>query len=483
MALTSTATQFTASVDRRVLHQIRKHNILADGERIIAAVSGGPDSTALLLILSHLALKLHVDITVAHFTHQLRTETEAAGDLEFVSSLASTLNLQFVHSSADVRTYARDHHLSTEDAARRLRYSFLGEQAHTSGATSIALGHTLNDQGETVLLHLIRGAGLSGVSGMTPRAPWPFGDFPDLARPLLSLHREETQRYCRESGVTPRTDPTNDLLTATRNKVRHEVLPALGRLNLRIEEALARFAESAGSDATYLDQLAGSAFDQLADSSASSISITRTDLSDLPRPIATRVSRLAFAHVHGSHIDLEATHIEALLEALRGPPGSHSLPGGVTATIDQRSLILSKGRPPSPAPIPETPLTVPGHTSAGPWRIDAQLVPPPKTPNTENHNEAYLDADKTGTNLAVRSRRPGDRLRPLGLAGEKKLQDIFVDAKVPARDRDGIPLVCAGEQIAWVVGHCIDERFALDGSSSRALLLIARRLKPKAKQR
>jgi tRNA(Ile)-lysidine synthase len=478
-----TSTQFTASVDRRVLQQIRKHTILADGERIIAAVSGGPDSTALLLILSRLAPKVHVDVTVAHLTHQLRTETEDSGDLEFVNSLASTLNLRFVHSSADVRTYARDHHLSTEDAARRLRYSLIAEQARTSGATSIALGHTLNDQAETVLLHLIRGAGLSGASGMTPRAPSPFGDSPDLARPLLSLRREETQRYCRESGLIPRTDPTNDLLTATRNKVRHEVLPALGRLNPRVDEALARFAESAGSDATYLDQLAGSAFDQLADSSASSISITRTDFGDLARPIATRVIRLAFAHVHGSDIDLEATHIEALLEALRGPPGSHSLPADVTATIDQRSLILVKGRPSFPAPIPDTPLTVPGHTSAGPWRIDAQLVPPPNTPNTNNHNEAYLDADKTGTNLAVRSRRPGDRIRPLGLGGEKKLQDILVDAKVPASDRDAIPLVCAGDQIAWIVGDCIDQRFALDGSSSRALLLSARRLKPKAKQR
>ena len=194
------ATNFTASIERRVHAYIRKHHIFRTGEQVIVAVSGGPDSTALLIILSRLTSKLQLDITVGHFNHQLRTYEEVAGDLQFVRSLAASLGLPLVHSGGDVRAYAGEHHLSIEDAARRLRYAFISQQAAGRDASCVAIGHTLDDQAETVLLHLVRGAGLGGVRGMSPRAAWPFDLGPALARPLLFLRREETERYCREAG-------------------------------------------------------------------------------------------------------------------------------------------------------------------------------------------------------------------------------------------------------------------------------------------
>ena len=466
------SSRFTRSIGRRVLHYIRKHKLITEGERIVVAVSGGPDSTALLTILSRLGpFRLH--ITVAHFNHQLRTEEEAAADLSFVRSLAFSLGLPLAHSSVDVRAFARKNHLSIEDAARRLRYAFLSAQCSTVGASSVAVGHTLDDQAETVLLHLIRGAGLAGVSGMQPRTQWPFDAGPEVARPLLALRRAETERYCRETGVTPRSDPTNDLPTATRNRVRNEVMPALRCLNPSIEESLTRFAVAASADAQYLDELAAQAFIAIAISDGSRITLPRRELASLPGSLASRLIRLTFARVRGTAADLEAAHIDGVLEALHRSPGRHSLPDGVIATIDQTSLILTRGPLTPSAVIAPAALPVPGQVVGGAYEIEARLEPPPVTLKSGDPLQAYLDADKAGAGLSVRSRRPGDRLRPLGLGGEKKLQDILVDAKVPARDRDAVPLVCAGDQIAWVVGHCIDERYALDSASRRAIHLLA----------
>jgi tRNA(Ile)-lysidine synthase len=471
------STRFTVALDRRVLHHIRKHSVLTPGEHTIVAVSGGPDSTALLVLLSRLYPKLRLDLTVAHFDHQLRGTEEAAADLEFVRSVAASLELPLVHGSGNVRTHAHERHLSIEDAARRLRYAFLSEQAAALGAPAdasvVAVGHTLDDQAETVLLHLIRGAGLAGVAAMSPRAPWPFGAGPELARPLLALRRDDTHRYCREIGLQPREDPTNEMLTATRNQVRNEVLALLRRLNPRIEEALTRFAAAAVVDVAYLDGLASQAFSLLAQPGTSTVTLPRNELAALPLAVQVRVIRLAFAHARGSSADLESTHTDAILEAIHGPPGSLSLPGDLTATLDSSALIISQAPLRYAHGIDPTQLAVPGRTEAGTWRIDASIKPPPASSTSQDPLDAFLDADRTGSQLTVRSRRPGDRLRPLGLGGEKKVQDILVDAKVPARDRDAVPIVCAGDQIAWVVGQCLDQRFAITANTRQALHLVA----------
>jgi tRNA(Ile)-lysidine synthase len=250
-------------------------------------------------------------------------------------------------------------------------------------------------------------------------------------------------------------------------------MPVVSRLNPRIQHALARLAASVADDTAYLDVLAATAFAEIAEAKEATIALDRLALVGLPAALASRVLRLTFAELHGSAADLEYAHIDAILDALHGATGSHSLPGGITATLDQSYLTLSRGPLPRAGPIPEVALAVPGRTGAGAWLIETSLGGSPATPATQNPLQAHLDADKVGSTLIVRSRRPGDHLRPLGLGGDKKLQDVLVDAKVPVRDRDGVPLVCADHQIAWVVGHCIDERFALTTASIGALHLTA----------
>ena len=473
--ITLASTRFTAALERRVLGHIRKHRILTSGEHALVGVSGGPDSTALLVILSRLRPKLDIDLTAAHFDHMLRTRREAADDARFVKAVAARLDVPLLNGAADVRASARRNHHSLEDIARRLRYAFLGEQALSTGASSVAVGHTLDDQAETILLHLIRGAGLDGLAGMRPRSAWPFGAGPDLARPLLGIRRGETARYCRELGVDPRADPTNLLPVATRNRLRHELMPVLRRFNPKIEEAVARLADAVAGESGYVDELARSYFTDVASTSPTTVSITRRDLLAGHPAFARRLIRLALEQARGSATDMEAVHLETLLDALHKPPGSYSLPAGFIATTDQRSLIIHRGPAPAMREIRETTLCVPGNTNTGCWTVLAEIISVPREVRQVSPNESYLDVAETGPGLTIRRRRPGDRLRPLGLSGEKKLQDILVDSKLPARDRDGIPIVCVGDQIAWVVGHCIDERFALTPTSSQGLHLVATR--------
>jgi tRNA(Ile)-lysidine synthase len=474
------ATPFTAKLERRVLEFVRRNDILHPGEQVVVvAVSGGPDSTALLVALARLRSALDIGLTAAHFNHMLRSAEEAAADLAFAHALASTLGIPFAHAAGDVRARARDKHESLEDAARHLRYSFLAGQTKDAGASTVVTGHTIDDQAETVLLHLIRGAGLDGIAGIRRRSAWPFkvmeesggGTWPDLARPLLCLRREDTVTYCGQLGLTPRIDPTNALPVATRNRLRRELIPVLKRFNPGIDKAIARLAAAAARDAEYLDDLARHRFVRIASLGPGTASMARADLLLEAPALSARLLRLAFTHVTGAATDLEAVHIDALLDSLHRPPGELSLPGGVSAVTDSHVVVLRQGEAEPAQRILETRLAVPGRTKVGGRVFEATIVAPPSDVSQTTSRKAFLDAEKVGADLTVRSRRPGDRLRPLGLGGEKKLQDILVDAKVAVAQRDGVPIICGLQGIIWVAGHCIDERYALDRNSRRALHL------------
>ncbi len=437
-------------------------------------VSGGPDSTALLLILTHLREELGIELAVAHFDHGLRSRQEAEEDAAYVRGLAEGQGLQVNGGRGDVRGHARANRQSIEEAARHLRYAFLAREARRLKARVVAVGHTRDDQAETVLLHILRGSGLDGLVAMRAHSSWPLGAGPEVVRPLLDVCREETERYCREVGVAPREDPTNLQLEATRNRVRHELLPLLRRFNPSITDALVRLAAATVADSDYLGAMAEEAWQALAQAEGETVLFPRSGFQALAPALATRLLRRGVRHLAGLEADLEAAHLEALLAALGKRRSRLSLPGGVVALIDAGHLKLVLGEPRAAAVIPEKPLVVPGRTAVRGWWLEAEIVPPPAKPSP-GPDEAYLDADAVGALISVRSRRAGDRLRPLGLGGEKKVQDLLVDAKVRREERDGVPLVCAEWGIVWVVGHCIDQRSALTPASRRALRLRFRR--------
>ena len=479
------ASRFGQRLERLVLRFAREQGLFAGQKRGLLAVSGGPDSVALLLILAHLREALDLELWVAHFDHGLRRRTQREAERSFVSRLADELSLPFVFGQGDTRAHARQRRLSLEEAARALRYAFLSSQAERLGAGAVATGHTASDQVETVLMHIIRGSGLAGIAGMQPRSPWPFPGRAGLAlvRPLLAVSRRQSERYCQEEGLSPCLDATNLLLEPLRNRVRHELLPLLRRYNPRVEQALLRLAGAASADAAYLDETADLFWQALAQRSGRSVQFPRLELAALSTALQSRLLLAAAQHLLGDtpacpagRPQIEAVHLQAMQAALavRGPSrgkGRLSLPGGLVFAAQGQSVRLTVGEEAAARPIAETPLALPGRTKVAGWRVEAEILPAEAAGPTGDPYEALLDPDAVGSTLTVRSRRLGDRLRPLGLGGEKKLQDLLVDAKVPQDQRDGVPLVCAAWGIAWVVGHRLDER-AKVGENARTILRL-----------
>jgi len=495
-----------AALERRVLRYVRDRTVLHPGERVLAAVSGGPDSTALLLILSRLAPSLDFSLTAAHFDHGLRGPSAARRERSYVEAICRRLGVPLRVGAGDTRAQARALRLSREEAARELRYAFLAEAAVAADCTVVTTGHTADDQVETVLLHIIRGSGLGGLAGMAARGPWPLAgrEGLDVARPLLCLRRQETAHYCREEGLEPVVDPSNVSPAFLRNRLRLELLPLLRQYNPRIDSALLRLAEAARADLAVVEGMAADVLSPGGGGQA--VVLSRGRLAGLPEGLQRHALRLAVRRLLGDLRDLHGDHVDALLAGLTRPwrVGYHlDLPRGLRFDVgyEEAVLALEEGEAAAfqPAPsgsaeasYPEAPLTVPGVTSWGPWLIEAELTAvgvPACLPDRQADQagaetppadpwQAWLDADVTGEDLRVRSRRPGDRFQPLGLAGEKKLQDFFVDARIPRAQRDAVPLVCGKPGIVWVVGHRIDGRARVTETTRRLLRLRFRRRSP-----
>jgi tRNA(Ile)-lysidine synthase len=382
--------------------------------------------------------------------------------------------------AGDVKTRARKRGETVEEAARHLRYAFLRREARKAGAGVVVTGHTIDDQAETVLMHIMRGSGLDGLRGMRPRSGWPFGRGPEMGRPLLCLGREDTERYCDEMDLTPRIDETNSMLNAARNRIRLRVLPELRALNPRIAEALARLAEAANADAEYLARTAEEQVARLAERSTGVVSVSKRELNELPTAIAMRVLQQAMESVTGARADVEMVHLEAVLALASGRPGRLSLPGGLWIDSDSRNLHVTTEPPKATEHIAKTVLRVPGETTASGWLIRSEVLGVADVELNAESMTAHVDRSAVNGHLFVRSRLPGDSLRPLGLGGRKKVQDILVDAKVPARLRDGVPIVCDDAGILWVAGHALDERAAVRKTSREVVRISVRPLNRKA---
>ena len=474
------------SIRARVRRFVREHQLLRPGERVLVAVSGGPDSTCLLLTLAALRASLRFELHAAYFDHQLRGPRAAAREQRFVRSLTEQLDVPLHCGGGDVRAHARGR--SPEEAARELRYRFLAQAARTAACGAVAVGHTRDDQAETVLLHLVRGSGLRGLAAMAPAAPWPLpvppagleteAEAPRLVRPLLGLSRDDTEGCCRQAGVVPLRDPSNRSRAFLRNRIRGELLPLLRRYNPRIEDALARLADAAATDVALLERLAADALLTDVTVEPGVIRLARRRLVELPAALQRHAVRLAVVRLLGEARGLADRHVRAVLRASTGPTGAKlDLPRGLRVEVRRDAVVLSTTPPAGPPPLPEGEVTLPvaGSARFGRWRFRAELATetPPDLSSACDPHTAVLDADACGDRLWLRRRRRGDRFHPLGLAGTKKLQDFFVDAHVPRSERDAVPLVCSERGIAWVVGQRPAEWAKVTRKTRRILRLRA----------
>jgi len=473
------ASQLARSIERRVLSYIRKHDLVAAGERVVGGVSGGADSTALLLLLTCLAPRLGIVVHAAYFDHQLRGKKASQEERESVARLAGDLGVPLAIGSDDVRTYAREKRLGIEEAARELRYRFLARAAREAGARTVAVGHTADDQVETVLLHILRGSGLAGLSGMLPRSPWPVA-VPErhgltLVRPLLELRRAETASYCREMGRKPLEDATNRSPRHTRNVVRNELLPLLRAHIPGVDTSLLRLARTAASERLALEEMAERALTQSATLEPGAVRLSLASLGGVPAGLMPQVMRLAASRLLGDAKDLTERHLQSMAAAAAYKPAGTELdlPRRLHLRVEYGEVVLTLNETAVESlPLEGVPLVAPGVTTTGRWRIEASLSGDTSS-LPESTWEAALDADALVGALRLRRRRPGDRFQPLGLPGEKKLQDVFVDLKLPRRRRDHVPVVEDEAGIVWVAGYRIAERAKLSPSTRRALRLNA----------
>ena len=445
---------------------------------IVAAVSGGPDSMALLLLLERLREPLDFDLHVAHADHGLRGE-EAREDARFVESAARDMGLPVTIGHLDVDALRAGRRMSLEEAAREARYAFLVETAASIEASAIALGHTADDQAETVLMHLLRGSGTSGLAGMpevSHLSASRYGERMALVRPLLDFTKAETHAYCELSGVTPRQDSSNSSLEFTRNRVRLELLPQLEQYNPRFREALLRLSASAAHDLDFLEQAAAEARQRLEVSEVQEgIAFSRSGFLALHPAVRRHLLRILYRELAGATNELTHRHVEDMVRLSSGRTGAWmELPGGLRFEVGYNTLRLSPVRdlpPQGPSIAGEHALSIPGETFVGSWCVHAELLPPVRGHAEGGSHIAVLDADRAGHRLCVRSRRPGDRIWPLGMSGSRKVQDLMVDDKTPVAERDGVPLVVSEHGVVWVVGHRMAQWARVREDTKRVLRL------------
>ncbi len=456
--------------------------MLSGGERVVVGVSGGPDSVCLLSVLHALSQELGLCLHIAHLDHMLRGQ-ESAGEARFVADVAREFSLPATIEAIDVAAYCRERGLAVQAGAREVRYHFFARVAAETGASRVATGHTADDQAETLLLRLLRGAGLSGLSGIPP-----VRDI--LIRPLIQTTKAEVLEYLHSKALTFATDSSNAKAVYARNRIRLDLLPVLKGINPRIVETLAAEAsllrdEDEAAEAG-IEDIQGNLIIRQNDR----VTLDREKFTSQPMAWQRRLLRKAVEAAAGEHVDLSYVQTEEALSFLSSAQSGrrHNLPGGLVLEREYERLIISIESVssgftrsvliPGTIIIPEAGLQVQAVVSEGSSE-ERKTASEPAIDGLEenNHWQAHFDYDKINAKLQVRSRLDGDWFCPSGMGGKsKKLQDFFVDLKVPRRRRGVVPLLATDDAILWVVGFRTDERFRTHADTKRILTITVKTL-------
>jgi tRNA(Ile)-lysidine synthase len=448
--------------------------MLTTGDRVVVAVSGGPDSVCLLRALVALAPAYGLSLHVAHLDHRFRGP-ESAAEALFVERLARGLGIPATIDGRDVPAYCADRGLSAQAGAREVRYAFLQEVAKREQASSIALGHTANDQAETFLMRLIRGAGTAGLSAIPPVRE-------NIIRPLIAATRAEVLDYLKELGQDFVTDPSNEKPLYTRNRIRRDVLPLLAGFNPRIVETLAAEADMLRDEDAALGSMLEEIMARTVRQENDGVHIARDAFHGFPPALRRRVLRKAAAYLDGDDAaelsSVQTAEAMAFMEDAQ-TGREMDLPGGLVLAREYGDLVIRRRGARQEYCVA---IAVPGRTTVAEAGIIAEALladkPFPGEQGDENNLwQAQFDYAKIALPLYLRNRREGDRFRPAGMHGRsKKLQDYFTDAKVPKSTRDAVPLLATGQDLLWVIGMRTDERF-LPGPDTKQVLAVTVRRK------
>jgi tRNA(Ile)-lysidine synthase len=471
---------------------IRRHAMIRTGATVVVGVSGGPDSLCLLHVLRQLAPELALDLHVAHLNHGLRG-AEADDDARFVEQIAAGWGLPATIETVNVGELAQLSAMGLEEAARHARYTFLVGLARRLGAGVIAVGHTADDQAETVVMHFLRGSGLAGLRGMLPISDLGHWSPRDelgqqagriaLVRPLLYTTRAEVVVYCDQNDLTPRLDRSNENITFFRNRLRYELLPLLETYNPHIRRILSSTAAVVADDYQQLRGQLSTTWETVVTSETEEmVVVDLMHFRALPASLQRGLLREATYRLRSSLRDVGFIHVEnALWLAREGHAGDRmTLPAGLELVLDTDRLAV--GSTGCTLPIGDVPqlavahlLPVPGLLDLAGWVVETEMLQPESLPNGWQSNpdpwQAWLDAGFLGSRPRLRTRVEGERFRPQGLGGHSKpVAEFFTNAKVPIAARSRWPLLATtDDQIAWVCGWRVDERAKVTPTTRRVL--------------
>jgi tRNA(Ile)-lysidine synthetase-like protein len=463
-------------IQRTVLDTQRQYNLFPPDTTIILAVSGGADSLVLLHVMAQLQARLRIRLHVATLNHGLRAD--AADDVAYVQHIASQLNIPVTVETVDVNTLAQVHKMGIEAAGRKSRYDFFARVAQQIGATTIATAHHADDQSETILMHITRGAGVQGLIGMQPKVTLP--DYPalTLVRPLLDVRRSEIEVYCSEHQLEPRHDSTNTDTTYLRNELRHVILPRLREINPQLDKSLAQLAEIVRVEQDFMQtQYATYVAPHIStDETASRIRVPRAIFQECHPAIQRRFiidsslslgAEAAYAHITAAVQAAAQSEVGAVVQ----------LTNGVCLRVGYEEINIEL----ESAPLPDNDywlidtaytVTVPGKTDCGTWYLEATLV-------AQADTVARLQLSPN-SKIILRTRQSGDKFQPLGMGGHSKtVKNWMIDAKIPQHLRDKIPLLVVDNQIAAIIlpyNWVVAEPFAVADLSHRKLHFSIRKM-------
>ena len=460
-------TTISTTLPTRLAGIIREQRLFAPGDTIIVALSGGADSTALLDLLFRLP-GFSPRLVGAHLNHSLRGP-ESDRDEEFVRLLAEQYRIPLECRRVDVNEYARSERLNLEDAGRRARIGFLSELRDSWHATAVALAHHADDQAETVLMRLLRGAGPGGLAGM------PYLNGRGFIRPLLGVSRAELAAYLAERGLAWQEDSSNQDTAFLRNRIRHELLPMLEQYNPAIRERLAATAAVLSDEHELLNQLANEAVDRACTKDGDMFACSVSHLSEQPPALRRRFLRILLERLAGNLDHFTGRHIAAmehLLESPR-PNAALTLPQSITALREYDSLVLRRTVTPPPPATGSLAIAgtgsyhLPGGTSLTLTSVPATAAAEPFASDT-----ALFNPIRTPFPWHVRMFQNGDRIVPFGMTGSKKVKELFIDAKVPISQRRNTPLLFCGDTLLWVCGLRASQLGRLDDTSGLAIKAV-----------
>lgn len=451
---------------------IIKNNLIADCQKLLLAVSGGPDSLAMLDLFYKLRKELNLKIAVAHLDHMFREASKS--EAEFVEKFTKNRNIEFFSKQVNLPAIIRENDLSAEAAAREERFNFFKEIILTNSFNLLALAHHRDDQAETVLLNLFRGAGLQGLSGIQPAV-----EFKGIKviHPMLNFSKKEILDYCAENNLEPRFDSSNRKNIYSRNIIRNEIFPVVeAKINDNVREVIARSSKLLAAENEFLQQQALKKYKKIVKyESYDQIIIDLNQLKKIDQVLQRRIYRIIYDRLNNSLDDLYLDHIfeiEKLISDKKTGRGV-DIVSGIRVEISYSNLVFLKKDKLTQGLINKIKIGLEKEIKIDKDRsLKTEIVDSADFSFSDNPQQAAFDYDKLQLPLFIRNRKDGDKLRPLGMKGNKKVKDILIDKKIPKYKRSQLLLVVDVEDnIIWLAPYKISDDYKITQETDKVLIL------------